>query len=176
MILLACAIFVLLKDGSIGERNYYSGSITIHPKSEDTAPELHGLYDVVRVVDGDTIVVSIDGADTKVRLIGVDTPESVNPDSSKNSESGKIAAEWTTNLLAGEKVYLEYDIEKTDKYGRTLAYVYLSDRTTMVEDELLRNGMAEVMTIQPNTKYAAHFKALENQARESKIGFWEGKS
>ena len=92
-----------------------------------SAPELHGLYEVVRVVDGDTIIVDIDGTETRVRLIGVDTPESVHPDDTLNSERGKIASDFTSALLTGKQVYLEYDKEMTDKYGRTLAYVFLSN-------------------------------------------------
>ena len=81
-------------------------------------------HPVVRIVDGDTIVVSIDNDDVKVRLIGVDTPETVHP-SKPVQEYGKEASRFTTNLLKGEDVYLLYEGEKaqTDKYGRTLAYV-----------------------------------------------------
>ena len=130
---------------------------------EETKPELHGLYDVVRVVDGDTIIVNIDGEETKVRFIGVDTPESVHPDETKNSKSGKEAYEWTAELLLGQQVYLEYDIDKTDDYGRTLAYVYLSDGKTMVQEELIKSGMAELMTIQPNSKYANRFYEVNGE-------------
>lgn len=129
---------------------------------EETKPELHGLYDVVRVVDGDTIIVNIDGDETKVRFIGVDTPESVHPEETKNSEGGKKASEWTAELLSGQQVYLEYDIDKTDDYGRTLAYVYLSDGKTMVQEELLKAEMAELMTIQPNSKYADKFFEIKS--------------
>ncbi|MBR2283917.1 MAG: thermonuclease family protein [Ruminococcus sp.] len=140
--------------------------------SEEAMPELHGLYNVVRVVDGDTIVVDIDGAETKIRFIGVDTPESVNPDKSLNTEQGKIASEFTADMLTGKQIYLEYDTERTDKYGRTLAYVFLSDKFTMVEAELLKSGMAEVMTIEPNSKYALYFEELEAEAKQNKVGFW----
>ena len=136
-----------------------------------SAPELHGLYDVVRVVDGDTIIVDIDGAETRVRLIGVDTPESVHPDDTLNSEHGKIASDFTSALLTGKQVYLEYGEEMTDKYGRTLAYVFLSDKT-MVEEELLASGMAEVLTIEPNSKYASYFQCIEDEAKRSGSGFW----
>ena len=136
-----------------------------------TAPELHGLYTVVRVVDGDTIIVDIDGAETRVRLIGIDTPESVHPDDTLNSERGQIASDFTSALLRGKQVYLEYGEEKTDKYGRTLAYVFLSDKS-MVEEELLRSGMAEVLTIEPNSKYASFFEKLEAEAQRNKSGFW----
>lgn len=130
-----------------------------------------GAYDVVRVVDGDTIIVSIEGKETTIRMIGIDTPESVHPDSSRNTENGKIASEYTAELLTGKQVYLEYDRERTDSYGRTLAYVWLNHE--MVEEILLANGMAEVLTIQPNTRYEMRFVRIEQQAKENKAGFWQ---
>lgn len=133
---------------------------------------LSPLYDVVRVVDGDTIVVSVEGKEVKVRLIGVDTPESVHEDETKNTAEGKEASEWTTNLLTGKQVYLEYDVENEDNYGRTLAYVYLDDGITMVNRLLLENGLAQVMTVQPNSKYADEFYDLQVVAREAGKGFW----
>lgn len=133
---------------------------------------LSDLYDVVRVVDGDTIIVSVDGIETRVRLIGVDTPESVHADEEKNTAEGIEASEWTTLLLTDAKVYLEYDIDTEDDYGRTLAYVYLDDGVTMVNRLLLENGLARVMTIQPNSKYANEFYALQVAAREASKGFW----
>ena len=136
-------------------------TVTISDVYEESEPQLYGLYDVVRVVDGDTIIVNIDGEETKVRFIGVDTAESVHPDDSKNNENGKEASQWTSDLLTGQQVYLEYDIDKTDDYGRTLAYVYLSDGR-MVQEELLKAGMAELMTIQPNSKYADKFYEIKN--------------
>lgn len=139
---------------------------------EDVNPELGPLYDVVRVVDGDTIVVRIDGEKVKVRLIGVDTPESVHSDESKNTEEGEEAAEWLENLLDNTQVYLEYDVSKEDKYGRTLAYVYLNDGETMVNRLLLKKGLARTMTVQPNSKYADEFSKLQTAAREAEIGFW----
>ncbi len=129
---------------------------------EEAKPELHGLYDVVRVVDGDTIVVSIEGKETTVRFIGIDTAESVHPDETRNTEIGKEASQWTSDLLTGQKVFLEYDIDKEDDYGRTLAYVYLSDGETMVQEELLKAEMAELMTIQPNSKYADKFFEIKS--------------
>lgn len=134
-------------------------------------PVLYGAYDVVRVVDGDTIIVLIEGKETTIRMIGIDTPESVHPDSSRNTENGKIASEYTAELLTGKQVYLEYDRERTDSYGRTLAYVWLNHE--MVEEILLANGMAEVLTIQPNTRYEMRFVRIEQQAKENKAGFWQ---
>ena len=140
----------------------------------DLTAELSGPYEVVRVVDGDTIIVDISGEDTRVRLIGIDTPESVADESVKeNTEEGKEASEYTTNLLEGKTVYLEYDQEILDEYGRTLCYVYLHDRNTMVNEILLKNGYARTMTIEPNTKYKERLAAAELFAKETKTGFWK---
>ena len=152
--------------------DFQSSTVYISSESEQPVVKLYGLYDVVRVVDGDTIIVDRDGKETRVRFIGVDTPESVNPDESLNTEQGAIAADYTKELLTGQQVYLEYDKERTDKYDRVLAYVYLSDGETMVEEELLNSGMARTMTIEPNTKYATYFEQLEAAAAEKKIGIW----
>lgn len=134
---------------------------------------LSGPYDVVRVVDGDTTIIAIDGEDTRVRFIGVDTPESVNPiDESKNTPEGKEASDFTKELLTGKTVYLEYDVQLADDYGRTLAYVYLDDGTTMVQTLLLEKGLATTMTIQPNSKYASLFYSTMVTARENNVGFW----
>ena len=136
-------------------------------------------YTVEYVIDGDTFIVSIDGYSTKIRLIGVDTPESVASDAylqssgKENTVEGKEASNFTTDLITGKTVYLEYDTDKTDKYGRTLAYVYLDEsKETMLQDVLLEKGLACTMTIKPNTKYAAHFAKIEAQAKENGAGFW----
>lgn len=121
-------------------------------------------YTVKRVVDGDTFVISLNGSDTKVRLIGVDTPESVASDEylektgKENSEAGKEASDYTKSLIEGETVYLEYDASTEDKYGRLLAYCYLSDGR-MLQEILLSEGYANLMTIQPNVKYVERLTA-----------------
>lgn len=132
-------------------------------------------YKVVRVVDGDTFVASVNGADTKVRLIGVDTPESVATGSNayKNCEEGKIASNFTKSLIEGKNIKLEYDVSPTDKYGRILAYVYLEDGR-MLNKVLLESGYARLMTIQPNVKYVDEFTKIQKTARENKKGFWDG--
>lgn len=134
----------------------------------DTTADLTDPIGVSRVIDGDTI--EIDGNIT-VRLIGIDTPESVHPDESRNTEYGKIASEYTSELLTGKTVQLEYDTEITDTYGRTLAYVYLDGE--MVNEMLLQKGLARTMTIPPNTKYADRFLAAEQEANQNAYGFWK---
>ena len=146
--------------------------------TENTESSLES-YTVEYVIDGDTFIVSMDGYSTKIRLIGVDTPESVASDAylqssgKENTTEGKEASNFTTDLITGKTVYLEYDTDKIDKYGRTFAYVYLDEnKETMLQDVLLEKGLACTMTIKPNTRYAAHFAEIETQAKENGAGFW----
>lgn len=136
--------------------------------------DLYGPYDFIRVVDGDTIIANIDGAETRIRLIGIDTPESVNPDPDKNVPEGKIASDFTKGLFSDiTSVYLEYDVQERDNYDRLLAYVYLDGNgDVMAQDEILRAGMATTMTIQPNSIYADHFYAIMKEAQNAGVGLW----
>ena len=139
---------------------------------------------VVRVVDGDTLVTSnASGQEQKVRLIGVNTPESVSSDETKNCAEGKEASAYTKSVLTpGKTVYLEYDAGRTDKYGRTLAYVWLdnSANTTSLNElsshmfnaMLLAKGFANTMEIEPNVKYALSFELIKQQAQNHQAGFW----
>lgn len=128
-------------------------------------------YKVVRVVDGDTIKVNFNGIEESLRMIGIDTPESVHPDGSKNTEAGKIASEYTKSMIEGKEVTLEFDVQERDKYGRLLAYVWLGN--TMFNKTLLQEGYAQVSTYPPNIKYVNDFVALERIARENKKGLWQ---
>lgn len=136
--------------------------------------ELDGPYKVQKVVDGDTFYIKKDGQDVKVRLIGVDTPESVAPSYSgkENTKEGEQAATYLKELIDGKNVYLEYDLDTYDQYGRLLAYVYRSDQETMVQRVLLSEGYAMVATYQPNVKYADEFVELQRKARSAGKGFW----
>ena len=87
-------------------------------------------------------------------------------------EMGKRAYEFTRNLAEGKQVSLEFDVEKYDKYGRLLAYVYLKDGT-FVNAEIVRQGYASLMTIPPNVKYADLFRKLYQQALDSHLGLWK---
>ena len=139
---------------------------------EEQASDLCGPYAVDYVIDGDTAFINIDGESVKVRFLGIDTPESVHQDESRNTPEGKIASDYTKKLLTGKSVYLEYDVQREDEYGRTLAYLYLDDGVTMVQEEILRAGMATTLTIQPNSKYADELYAVLVEAREAGAGFW----
>ncbi len=143
-------------------------------KSEPAPEDLSGPYRVLWVADGDTLVLDIDGTETSVRMIGIDAPESVHWDETKNVPEGKEASEYLKKYLRGRKVYLEYDSELTDKYDRTLAYVWLEDGKTMVQDELLKAGMAQTLSIRPNMRYTLRFERLQLDARMARAGFWAG--
>lgn len=127
--------------------------------------------EVLRVVDGDTIVVKYNGKDEKVRLIGVDTPESVHPNETKNTEEGIKTSEYTKKRLTGKTVELELDVQERDKYGRILAYVYIDGE--MYNKELLKLGYAKLATYPPNVKYVDDFTKLQKEARENKVGLWK---
>ncbi|MGI6727697.1 MAG: thermonuclease family protein [Anaerovoracaceae bacterium] len=133
--------------------------------------DLYGPYEVVRVVDGDTIILDIEGTDERVRLIGINTQESVHPDSKRNVEFGKIASDYTKSMLEGKEVEIELDVEERDRYGRLLAYVYLNGE--MFNKILLREGYAQISTYPPNVKYVDEFADLQEEARDNEKGFWK---
>ena len=133
--------------------------------------------------DGDTIVVTKgSGESVTVRLIGINTPESVAPEEytqktgKENNDYGKMASDYAKGLFKDTDIlYLEYDAEKTDPYGRTLAYIYFSDTgnfSDMANAKMLTDGYASVMCIEPNTRYAKDFQALFDTAREERAGLW----
>lgn len=133
-------------------------------------------FHVSRVVDGDTIEVINNESKYKVRLIGVDTPETKHP--KKGVEYyGQEASDFTKNALEGRTVYLEFDIGKEDRYKRLLAYVWLSEDESnprnMFNSILLLEGYAQIMTVPPNVKYVEYFKEYQKEARELNKGLWE---
>ena len=137
-----------------------------------TPAEKEGLYPITYVSDGDTLLVEIEGEQQHVRLIGLDCPESVHPDESKNTPEGVLAAEHTRELAGGHKCYLEFDAETKDEYGRLLAYVYLDDGT-FLNEQILRDGYAELLTIEPNVRYSRLFQEAYRYARENKNGLFK---
>lgn len=135
------------------------------------ASETQGIR-VVRVIDGDTIVLDIDGSDTRVRVIGLDTPETVDP-REKLECFGEAASAKAREMLEGTFVRLEEDASqgKYDKYGRLLAYVYLADGT-LFNEYMIREGYGHEYTYRIPYKYQTQFKTAERDARENKRGLW----
>lgn len=126
---------------------------------------------VVRVIDGDTIHVQINGRIEKVRYIGVNTPEVHHPTKGEQP-GGREAAAVNGALVSGKRLRLELDVQARDRYGRLLAYVWIGD--VMVNAELVRLGYAQVMTIPPNIRYQHLFLKLQRDARDAGRGLWRG--
>lgn len=124
----------------------------------------------VRAVDGDTFVVSIDGSEEKVRLLLIDTPESVKPNTPVQPFA-KEASDFTKRMLEQDKLSLEFDVSERDRYGRLLAYAWVGDR--MLNEMLLEEGYARVAYIYPpNVKYVDRFKEIQSAAQKAGIGIW----
>lgn len=139
--------------------------------SSASAPSTGVRVVVSRVVDGDTLEISPPvGGESTVRIIGADTPEDVRPGYPVQPLAIR-AASFTRSRLEGRRVRLTFDEERKDRYGRLLAYVWV-DRKTMLEDELLRRGLAQLLIIPPNDRYAARFAADQRQARRAHRGIW----
>jgi micrococcal nuclease len=124
---------------------------------------------VARVIDGDTIEARVDGELEDVRYIGVDTPETVKPDTSVQC-FGPRASTFNHHLVERRRVRLVFGVERRDVYGRLLAYVYLGHR--FVNAILVRRGLARSLTIAPNDRFAPLFRGLELRAARSGRGLW----
>jgi micrococcal nuclease len=133
-----------------------------------TGPPSASAY-VRRAVDGDTIEVRLEGRLEDVRYIGVDTPETVKPDTPVQC-FGPRASRFDHELVEHRRVRLVFGVERRDVYGRLLAYVYLGER--FVNAELVRRGLARTLTIAPNDRYAKYFKRLEIAAARVGRGLW----
>ena len=128
------------------------------------------VYKVVRVIDGDTVKIDYNGKATNVRLIGVDTPETVHPNKPVEAY-GKEASNFVKNLLQGESVYLRYDAERTDTFGRLLAYLYRAPDGLFVNLEIVRQGYGHVYTRFP-FRYMELFQYYGNRARTAGKGLY----
>jgi micrococcal nuclease len=130
---------------------------------------------VTHVVDGDTIDVTMpDGEEESVRYIGIDTPETVKPDTPVQC-GGPEAHEANERLVGGRTVTLRFDAERRDVYGRLLAYVYLrpaGGHPLFVNAELVRRGLARTLTIPPNDSFASLFARLAARAGAAGRGLW----
>ncbi len=162
--LIVCVVLAACAPGQAAQPS------TAGPASPPTRARLAGDDVVVdRVVDGDTIVVRERQGDVHVRLIGVDSPESVKPDTPVQCFA-IAASNFTKQALTDTLVRLTYDVERYDRYGRTLAYVWVGTR--MFNEELVRDGFAVVETVPPDVEHADLFVAAARDAREHDRGLW----
>ena len=133
------------------------------------------FYKIWYVNDGDTFMVRDENlVKYKIRLIGIDAPESVNWGKKKVQLFGYESKMYVTNLLKNKKVKLTFDVQKTDRYGRILAYAYL-ENGVFLNQYLVENGFAVVATFPPNVKFVEVFTKAEKSARNKKLGLWNMK-
>ncbi|MEX2448449.1 MAG: thermonuclease family protein [Solirubrobacterales bacterium] len=142
------------------------------------------VAEVTRVVDGDTIEARIEGEVEDVRLIGVDTPETIKPGAPVEC-FGPQASRFAQRALEGRQVRLVFGAERRDRYGRLLAYLYLAkwtlyvpphvqspQRERLFNAELIRRGLARTLTIPPNDRFAPRLGRLELGAARAARGLW----
>ncbi len=140
--------------------------------SAETAAVVESNATVTHLVDGDTIDVSVHGRHERVRLIGIDTPETKDPDKPVQCYGPEASALTASLLPIGTPVRLERDTEPRDDYGRLLAYVYRSHDGLFVNLELARVGAAVALPIQPNTTFGNVIAAAVAEARATRRGLW----
>ncbi len=124
---------------------------------------------VLRVIDGDTIEVDINGITYKVRYIGIDAPE-LNDEGCEFSALAQEATRCNSQLVRGKTILLEKDVSEIDQYGRLLRYVYVDD--IFVNAELVRQGLAWAKAYEPDTKYQDYLEEMEAKAKQAEIGIW----
>lgn len=159
------------------ENNQNTQEQLIIGPTETPELELQEAY-VTKVIDGDTIGVTIDGNYYKVRLIGINCPEYT-----KEIEPyGKEATEYTNKMLYHKTIYLQKDMSDTDNYDRLLRYIWLDKVDTINEEtiksslfnyELVINGLAHSNYYKPNITLQNYLEEAENYAKQNKIGMWE---
>jgi micrococcal nuclease len=127
---------------------------------------------VLRVVDGDTLMIISNGESFRLRLIGIDAPESyAHHDEALRTHLGESISRIVMAWLTGKTIYLEYDVECEDPYGRRLAYAWL-DEHYMINEILAREGFVDVKCYKPNVRYNEYFKLLKHLAKEEGRGIW----
>jgi micrococcal nuclease len=146
-----------------------SGTASGATGTPGAAPASGPIVPVERVVDGDTIIVRLRGDDVRVRLTGVDSPESVKPDTPVQCFA-LAASHFTTSRLTGKRIRLEFDVERYDRFGRTLAYVWLGP--VLFNEDLVELGYAVVATFPPDVKYVDRFLRAQRDARGHDRGLW----
>jgi micrococcal nuclease len=129
------------------------------------------LATIVSVVDGDTIVLSVQNQTETVRLLGIDTPETVHPTRPIECFGPEASAFTKATLEKGSVVKLVRDVEPRDRYQRLLVYLFLADGT-LFNQLLIDRGLARTLSIEPNTAFASQFASHESSARNRRVGLW----
>lgn len=166
-VIITVAVVVLIARGYINPKNTQNQYASRKIEQDEGVRQ---QATVVEIVDGDTIKIDYHGKIEKLRMIGIDTPESVHPNKKKNTKQGKTASNFTKQELLNKKIEVEFDVQKRDKYGRLLGYVYVDGK--MYNKTLLEEGYARLATYPPNVRYVDDFKEIQKQAQQNKKGFW----
>lgn len=167
--------FALLRQLGLGITDADLNTIPIAQNSQASLPEVQPAaktYKVIKIIDGDTLVASINGKEETLRLIGLDTPETVDPRKPVQC-FGREASSKAKEILTGQQVRLEAEPSQgeRDKYGRLLRYIFLEDGTNY-QDYMIRQGYAHEYTYNIPYKYQTQFKQAEDEARLAKRGLW----
>ena len=147
--------------------------LNLEYKGHDFLTEGIGEVTLMNSVDGDTAHFIIDGKDTKVRFLAIDTPESVK-ENNIVEPFGKEASEYTCKALSdANKITIEYDKDKEDHYGRILAWVFVDGY--LLQEELVRNGLADIKYMEDYFKYKDVLEKAQQEAIDNKVGIWSYK-
>ena len=146
----------------------YQGDLPFDLNNLNLIENNSDLYQVTRVIDGDTIRVEKDGQEFIVRYIGMDTPEF---EDNKENCQAKIAKKANQEIIANKPVRLEKDISETDKFNRLLRYVWVDKM--MINDYLVKNGYAQAVSYPPDIKYQDQFLESQRDAKVNNKGFWD---
>ena len=136
----------------------------------DASGRVHGS--IISVADGDTVVVRFATGTETIRLIGVDTPETVHPTKPVECFGPEASAHTKQLLPKGTKVYVMRDAEARDRYQRLLAYVYRSGDNLFINEDLVAGGWGVPLSIAPNDAYETDFAAAAHLAQQSRLGLW----
>ncbi len=173
-VLLALFFVSTILDAEIFRNKDSSGRVTYSDKASHGAKPVklpsrtyRHLHRVKKVYDGDTIILE---NDQRVRLLGINTPE-IESRHRTDEPGGKAAKTWLAKQLQDQSIYLEFDLEKRDKYKRLLAHVFLNDGTH-INLELIKNGLAFISIIPPNLRHASKFFQAQKQAERDNLGLW----
>jgi micrococcal nuclease len=155
----------------LGSQRYQAryGAAAARPAAQPVPAAAWEVGQVTRVIDGDTIDVSIGGQVKRVRYIGVNTPETVDPRVGVEC-FGKEASAANKAMVEGKTVYLEKDVSETDRYDRLLRYIYTAD--AFINAELVAQGFAYSSAYPPDVKYQGTFDGLQQDARSAGRGLW----
>jgi micrococcal nuclease len=138
-----------------------------------SATSTDGRAAVVRVIDGDTIVVHIGGRDENVRILGIDTPETHKPNTPVECFGPEASDRMTALLPRGTTVRLVRDVEARDRYGRLLAYVYRDSDGLFIDLTMVSEGYAGPLAIPPNLAHRTDLDAAAAAAQAAKRGLWQ---